>query len=143
WQAHLRRPTGWYRDLVERIRDVVDRELPPDATVAVVSNGDEELLGLGAARRGWHFPQTEDGTYAGHHPGASTEALAHLHELRDRGADFIVFPETGRWWLDYYAEFASSLRSASLITVDEPATCVIFETGSVRTGERAEEACRG
>ena len=53
-------------------------ELPPDATVLVVSNGDDELSKLGAARRGWHFPQMEDGTYAGHHPGDSAEAIAHL-----------------------------------------------------------------
>ena len=74
--------TRWYRDLVERIREVVDRELPPDATVLVVSNGDDELLELGASRRGWHFPQIEDGTYAGHHPGDSAEAIAHLEALR-------------------------------------------------------------
>ena len=78
WQPHLRRPNAWYRDLVERIRAVVDRELPPDATVLVVSNGDDELLQLGAERRGWHFPQMEDGTYAGYHPGDSAEAIAHF-----------------------------------------------------------------
>src|SRR5690349_1869467 len=60
WQPHLRRPQAWYRDLVEQVREVVDRELPPEATVLVVSNGDDELLELGASRRGWHFPQTED-----------------------------------------------------------------------------------
>ena len=41
--------------------DAADRALPPDATVLVVSHGDDELLELGAARRGWHFPQQEDG----------------------------------------------------------------------------------
>ena len=85
WQPHLRRPNAWYRDLVERIRDVVDRELPPDATVLVVSNGDDELLKLGASRRGWHFPQMEDGTYAGYHPGDRAEAIAHLEALRGEG----------------------------------------------------------
>ncbi len=86
WQPHLRRPNAWYRDLVERIREVVDRELPPDATVLVVSDGDDELLRLGASRRGWHFPQMEDGTYAGHHPGDSAEAIAHLESLREQGS---------------------------------------------------------
>ena len=50
WQSHLQRPNAWYRDLIDRIRDVVERELPPDATVLVVSNGDDELLKLGAER---------------------------------------------------------------------------------------------
>ena len=95
WQPHVRRPNAWYRDLVERIREVVDRELPPDATVLVVSNGDDELLELGAERRGWHFPQMEDGTYAGHHPGDSAEAIAHLEALRDRGARVHPLPADG------------------------------------------------
>ena len=86
WQSHLRRPNDWYRDLVERIREIVDRELPSDATVLVVSSGDDELLKLGANRRGWHFPQMEDGTYAGYHPGDSAEAIAHLEALREKGA---------------------------------------------------------
>ena len=32
WQSHLRRPNAWYSDLIDRIRAVVDHELPPDAT---------------------------------------------------------------------------------------------------------------
>lgn len=109
WQSHLRRPNAWYRDLVERIREVVDRELPPDATVLVVSSGDEELLQLGADRRGWHFPQMEDGAYAGYYPGDSAEAIAHLEALRENGAEYILFPETASWWLEFYDEFAGWL----------------------------------
>jgi GT2 family glycosyltransferase len=102
WESHLRRPNDWYRDLVKRIREVVDRELPPDATVLVVSNGDDELLKLGAHRRGWHFPQMKDGTYAGYHPADSAEAIAHIEALRDKGATHIVFPQTASWWLEFY-----------------------------------------
>lgn len=110
WEPHLRRPNAWYRELVERIREVADRELPPDATVLVVSNGDDELLKLGASRRGWHFPQMEDGTYAGHHPGDSAEAIAHLEALRGRGAEFVLVPTTSGWWFDFYGEFSEHLR---------------------------------
>ena len=102
WQSHLRRPNEWYRDLVGRVRQVVDDELPRDATVLVVSNGDDELLQLGAERRAWHFPQMPDGTYAGHHPGSSTEAIEHLEALRKKGAEYILFPETAFWWLEFY-----------------------------------------
>jgi GT2 family glycosyltransferase len=132
WQPHLRRPNAWYRDLVERIRDVVDAELPPDATVLVVSNGDDELLQLGADRCGWHFPQTEDGTYAGHHPGDSAEAIAHFEALQERGAEYIVFPETALWWLDFYDDFVSVLRRGYHETVWRAETCVIFGRASVR-----------
>jgi GT2 family glycosyltransferase len=112
WESHLRRPYAWYRELVKRIRETVDREVPPDATVLVVSNGDEDLLQLGANRRGWHFPQGEDGIYAGHHPGNSAEAIALFEALRQRGADYLLFPETSQWWVNYYDSFAEHLRHA-------------------------------
>jgi GT2 family glycosyltransferase len=128
WQPHLRRPNDWYRELVVRIREVVDRELPSDATVLVVSNGDDELLQLGADRRGWHFPQMEDGTYAGYHPGNSTEAIAHLRALRERGAEFIVFPDTAAWWLDHYAELRRWLESSGRSDFSDH--CSLFALGS-------------
>jgi hypothetical protein len=124
WQPHLRRPNAWYRDLIERIRAVVDHELPEDATVVVVSHGDDVLLELGAARHGWHFPQMEDGTYGGYHPGDSAEAIAHLDLLRGRGAQYILFPETALWWLDYYTEFAAVLRDNQ--TFEVSGTCAVF-----------------
>jgi hypothetical protein len=138
WQSHLRRPNAWYRDLVEEIREAVDRELPPDATVLVVSHGDDELLKLGVERRGWHFPQMEDGTYAGHHPGDSDEAIAHLKALRDRGAGYIVFPKTATWWLEHYREFAEMLEEDSTARV-HGGSCEIFslQGRASATGTRA------
>jgi GT2 family glycosyltransferase len=135
WQSHLRRPNAWYRDLVERIRAVVNEELPPDATVLVVSNGDDELVQLGAQRRGWHFPQMPDGAYAGYHPGDSAEAIAHFEVLRENGAEYIVFPETALWWLDFYGDFIDMLRRGYHETVWRAGTCVIFGLRAARPGE--------
>jgi GT2 family glycosyltransferase len=129
WQSHLRRPNAWYRDLVERIREFVDRELPPDATVLVVSNGDEELLQLGAERRGWHFPQMDDGTYAGYHPGDGAEAIAHLEALHEKGAGYILFPATASWWLEYYGELTQRLDERIVADAGD-ATCVIYALSS-------------
>ena len=126
WQPHLRRPNSWYRDLVERIHAVVDSELPPDAGVVVVSHGDDELLDLGADRRAWHFLQMDDGTYAGYHPGDSAEAIAQFEALRKQGAEFILFPETSVWWLDYYGDFVQMLRSGYEEAIAVPGTCVAF-----------------
>jgi GT2 family glycosyltransferase len=128
WHSHLRRPRGWYRDLVQEVRAVVERVLPDDATVLVVSNGDDELLDLGSTRRGWHFPQMDDGTYAGYHPGSSAEALSHLQLLVARGAQYLIFPSTTSWWLDYYADFASELGAV----VDSSDACRIFELSAAR-----------
>ena len=125
WNSHERRPARHYRALVERIREVVESELPPDATVLVVSNGDDALLELGG-RRGWHFPQMRDGTYAGHHPADSDEAIAHLEALRQEGAQYLIFPETAGWWLEYYAELRDHLETRDPESLRRPDICVVF-----------------
>ncbi|HJS50137.1 MAG TPA: glycosyltransferase family 2 protein [Gaiellaceae bacterium] len=124
WQPHQRRPKAWYRDLVGQIRDLVERELPPDATVLVVSGGDDQLLELGANRHGWHFPQTEDGIYAGHHPADSAAAIAHLGKLREMGAEYVVFPATARWWLDYYGDLRRILDPLAFLETD---ACSVYK----------------
>lgn len=98
-----------YRQLVDRIRQVVQNTLPSEATVLVVSKGDNELLEWGG-RKCWHFPQTENGAYAGYYPGSSTAAIAHMEALRAKGADYILFPATCFWWLNYYAGFREHLE---------------------------------
>jgi GT2 family glycosyltransferase len=136
WQSHLRRPNAWYRDVVERTREAVDRELPADVTVLVVSNGDEELLRLGRTRRGWHFPQTEDGTYAGHHPGNSAEAIAHLETLVEKGAEYILFPETAAWWLEHYAQLAAYLQQhESAVRIYDGLTLYRLDSNLAGVGE--------
>src|SRR4030095_1249792 len=65
-----------YRREVLRIRQLVSRQVPAGSIVAVVSRGDDELLAF-ERRRGWHFPRTDKGVYAGHHPAARNGAIAH------------------------------------------------------------------
>jgi hypothetical protein len=42
------------------------------------------------------------GTYAGHHPVNSADALTHLDDLRLAGADHLVLPAAAFWWLCHY-----------------------------------------
>ena len=119
--------TRWYRDLVERIREVVDRELPRDATVLVVSNGDDELLQLGASRRGWHFPQMEDGTYAGYHPGDQRGGDRTLRGAQDRGA-----PST--------SSFPRRRPGGSSTTPSSPGACIKVLLRSLLLGYAAYSA---
>ena len=84
--------------------------LPTEATVIVVSGGDDELLELDG-RKGWHFPQTENGTYADRYPADSTAAIAHLEALRAKGGDYLLFPSTALWWLERYERFRQHLES--------------------------------
>ena len=99
-----------YEQLRQRIRETVQEIIPAGATVLVVSKGDGSLLDL-PGRQGWHFPQTDRGAYAGHHPTDSDEAIAHLEALRAKGADYLLFPNTAFWWLAHYKEFKQHLES--------------------------------
>jgi hypothetical protein len=87
-----------YQRLVRRIREVVRSTLPSEATVIVVSKGDDELLKLDG-QRAWHFPQNEEGVYAGYYPADGAQAIAHLEELRKKGASSCSSPAplSGGW----------------------------------------------
>lgn len=97
-----------YQELAGRVRQAVECVVPAGSTVMVISKGDDQLLELGAAR-GWHLPQTEQGTYAGYHPADSETAIAQVQALHERGADYLLIPQPSFWWLDYYGEFANYL----------------------------------
>src|SRR5688500_17557273 len=113
-----------YQQILSHIREVVRSTVPANATVLVVSKGDDELLKLDG-RIGWHFPRSQDGKYAGYHPEDSSAALAHLDQWRSRGAQYLLQPPTGFWWLDYYGDFAQSLR-AGHGTVYHDDSCIVF-----------------
>lgn len=51
-----------------------------------------------------------DGQYWGKPPNDVT-AIQELERLRKAGAEFIVFPWSTFWWLDYFAEFRHHLRT--------------------------------
>ena len=90
----------WYQELVEDVRACV---------------------------RAWHFPRDEWGSYAGHHPGTSVEAIVHLRYLYAQGARYLVFPATAAWWLEHYRELADLLDAAHEIRVSHEGVCVIYE----------------
>ncbi len=123
-----------YQRLIRRIRKAVHTALPPDANIIVVSKGDGELLELGEGRRGWHFPQNEEGVYAGYYPADSGEAISHLEELRSRGAQFLLFPGTAFWWLEEYEAFGRHLESRYRRVWNDEA-CIIYELSEQQTGD--------
>jgi hypothetical protein len=116
-----------YEAVVRGTREAVTQSIPADATLLVVSRGDEQLLEM-EGRIAWHFPRGADGQYVGYHPADSAAALAHLDEWRTRGAQYLVLPATLFWWLDYYEDFAQSLRAGHGVAFEDE-SCIIFRLG--------------
>jgi hypothetical protein len=116
---------GEYQGLAARISGATRGILPSTATVLVVSRGDEDLLRLGGPL-GWHFPQADDGKYAGYHPPSSEEAIAHLEDLKGKGAEYLVIPSTAFWWLGHYEDFARHLIEDHQLVYADQTTCVVF-----------------
>ena len=126
WRPYGRRQSDRYMGLLERLRRQVEAAIPRNATVLVVSRGDEELLRLDG-RRACHFPRSDGGGYAGHHPADSDEAIARLEEQRRAGAEYIVFPATAAWWLDHYAGFRGHLDAHYERKHSDPETCFVYD----------------
>ena len=114
-----------YRKLVRQIRKAVAEKVPADSTLLVITRGDDHLLELGE-HPAWHFPQDERGNYSGHHPDDSGAAIELLERLREKGADYLVIPETSAWWLDHYEDFASHLRQRYRELTDAGEPCRVF-----------------
>src|SRR5262249_28234488 len=103
---------------------VVSAAVTDDRPVVVVSKGDPILVDLGD-RTGWHYPQNDDGVYAGYYPADSATAVHHLERLRDRGAGYFLVPATCGWWLRHYGELREHLEAHHQL-VAEDASCVLY-----------------
>jgi len=119
------REEAQYRQLVRHVREAAGSKIPPGSTILVVSKGDEELLRMNGCRA-WHFPQDENGNYAGHYPADSAAAIEQLESLRGRGGDFLLFPATAFWWLADYADFGRHLEK-HYQRVRDDARCIIYQ----------------
>jgi hypothetical protein len=99
-----------YRSLPARLAAIVRKRLPGNATVLVVSKGDDRLLDLDG-RPAWHFPRASDGQYAGYYPQSSLAAIDHLESLRTQGGQYLLLPSTAFWWLEHYAGLRKHLET--------------------------------
>jgi len=126
WEPYARRQSDRYRELVERVQQAVAAAVPAGATTLIVSRGDDELLRV-EGRRTAHFPRSEGGAYAGHYPGSGDEAVELLEAERAAGAEYLVFPATGAWWLEYYDQLQQHLDDRYRSTFSDPESCFIFD----------------
>jgi glycosyltransferase involved in cell wall biosynthesis/SAM-dependent methyltransferase len=115
--------------LMGAIRHIVDREVTDARPVVVVSKGDPVLVELGD-HPAWHYPRDDDGVYAGYYPSDSATAIAHLEQLRARGAGHFLVPATCRWWLDHYRELRDHLNATYQLSAED-ASCVLYRLDPV------------
>jgi hypothetical protein len=134
WQPYTRGSKPEYERMTQRIREVVGEALPSEAVVLVVSRGDDTLLDLDS-RHALHFPPSAEGSWAGHHPATSQDAVAQLEEMRAAGGQFLVLPSTGLWWLDHYSEFGAHLERNYPVVVRDAESCVIYSLNGHTLGD--------
>ncbi len=114
-----------YQTLVADIARTVAERIPVNASLAIISKGDPQLVDMGG-RRVMHFPQGEDGQYAGYYPFDSGAAINHLEEVRERGAQFLIVPATAFWWMDHYSGFRDHLEFQYEVVVRD-SSCIVFD----------------
>lgn len=124
-----------YQGVISRLRLAVEANTPADATIAVVSRGDDGLLDLGE-RTAWHFPRNGDGAYAGYYPADSEAAIAHLEQLHANGAEYLVVPASCRWWLEYYGGMREHLDRRYALLHDDPRTGTIYALAAAGASRR-------
>jgi len=128
-----------YRDQVDRVKAQVRATIPEGSRVLVITRGDEALLRL-ERRRGEHFPQTQTGLYAGHYPADGDEAVAHLEELREAGAEYLVIPAEAGWWLEHYPELKATLDDDGELLPSDPQTALVYALSPRQLGSSARAA---
>lgn len=134
-----------YNRVIEQVRAVVRNVAPPEAMVAVASKGDERLVQF-EDHQGWHFPCTESGVYAGHHPTDSADAIARLEKLQQRGVDILAVPNTAFWWLNHYDGLHAYLQARGRLLWQDD-YCIVYAlsrpTRAARTGSRQKNGAAG
>jgi Glycosyl transferases group 1 len=117
-----------YAELIRRVRETVQSDVPEGGKVLIATRGDDAFLAI-EGRSGWHFPRDPDGKYAGYYPADSDAAIAHLEEVRSAGATHLVLPRPSFWWLDHYKSLRTHLYAAYREIRSDEHTIVFELTG--------------
>jgi GT2 family glycosyltransferase/glycosyltransferase involved in cell wall biosynthesis len=124
-----------YRKMVSVLREMARQNVPRDATVIVLSRGDEDLVDL-YGREAWHFPRQTDGRFAGHYPDNGVAAVAQLESQLALGGRFLLVPATSAWWLDHYPELGAHLRAAAGVVASEEGIGQLFDLSETTAGSK-------
>jgi hypothetical protein len=108
-----------------KVRQAAAAVVPANASVLVISKGDEDLVQLNGIRAS-HFPGDASGRYAGYHPASASEAISQLEQARAAGGNYLIVPAPYAWWLEYYAELRDHLLANYRLVYLQEASCSIF-----------------
>lgn len=120
----------WYKWMqwLDVAADEIRHLIPLNESFILVDNDQwaDRRAGSGVIEDRFAIPFLEkDGQYWGAPPDNET-AIRELERLRLSGANFIVFAWTTFWWLDYYREFNSYLRT-KFRCITENERLIIFD----------------
>ncbi len=130
-----------YARLVRDVRELVRREVPADASIVVISEGDNELLDMDG-RKTWHFPCRDDESHADDYPEDGVDAIAQLQSLKAKGAEYLLIPSPALWVLDRYAELQEHLKLNHAVVAREEC-CTIYALHTAGTNGRRRTVHRG
>jgi len=127
--------------LAARLRAAVQRLVPEQSSIAVVSRGDDALVDFDG-RRGMHFPSEADGTYIGYHPAADGDAIEHLERAIARGATHLLIPSPSLWWLEHYPELARLLADQARLVLLDPDLAALYSLDGIERAPSADSEHR-
>ena len=115
----------YHQQVMPRIREVVRAAVPTHAIALVASGGADDLLTIDV-REAWHFPQSDRGVHDAGKAVDGDALVAHLDELRARGAQYLVLPAPTMWWLNRFTTLRSHLDQRADLVARRDDVCVIF-----------------
>jgi Sulfotransferase family len=109
------------------IREVIRRTVPEDATIIVMSDGDEELIPAMDGRRVLLFPQQEGGDNIPIGLDAiDPDAESGLRTLQASGGNYLLVPSSGYQWLNRRKDFLRHV-DANFRRIWADDHCLIYE----------------
>ncbi len=128
----FRTRTQQYQKLAAELRELLPETLPSQSVVLVLSEGGEELLHLGCEAR--PFPPVAGGAQT--HLEDGEPAIALLQGEIDRGADFLLVPISGRWWLRDHPALRDYLERETERSTIASESCWLFDLRGIAEGRR-------
>ena len=116
----------YYRQLLDRVRASVVKNLPPEVPVAVASLGDEAMLELDG-RRAWHFPGAVADSALAYTIDDTVRLLEQLEALRQAGAQYLLLPASAWSWSARYPKLNRWIETLYHPIVRDDGVCNIYD----------------